>query len=139
MAVRTALQRVFRLHQQRRRRLVADALQRREDFDDGGAALVERFANGDFLLVERLEPRPRRLDVGLDVAHARRGIDQLLVERAPIVADRLDLAPELGLAFRRCAFLRADRIEFLIALLERVGIGLRRGRRAADDGDGAWT
>ena len=66
-------------------------------FDDDAAALVERFAQSGFLRVERVEPPAGRLDVGLDLAHARRGIDQLLVERAAILADRLDLAPELGL------------------------------------------
>ena len=63
------------------------------------AAFVERFANERFLLVERLQPRPRRVDAGLDIAHARGGIDELLIERATILADRLDLAPQLRLAF----------------------------------------
>ncbi|MGC1352940.1 MAG: hypothetical protein WA858_24680 [Xanthobacteraceae bacterium] len=53
----------------------------------------------------------------------------MLAERAPIVADGFNLAAELGLILRRCAFLRADRVEFLIALFERFRIGLRRGGR----------
>ena len=48
------LQRVFRLHQKCRRRLMPYPLQHGENFDDHGAALVERFTNKNFLLVERL-------------------------------------------------------------------------------------
>ena len=120
MAVRTRLQRILGLDQQRRRRLMPDPLQRRENLDDRGAPLVERFAKQLFLLVERLEARLRRLDARLDIAHARRGVDELLVERAPIVAERVDLALELRLAFRRLALPRARRFEFLIALFEGV-------------------
>ena len=101
------LQRIFGLDQQRRRRLTADALQRGKDFDDRGLPLVERFTQCGLPLVERLEPRLGGGDVSLHVAHARRGIDELLIERAPIVAERVDLAPKLGLAFRRRALLRS--------------------------------
>ena len=118
------LQRILRPHHQRRRRLAADALQRGEDFDDHGAALVERFLKVLFPLVERLQARLRRLDVGLDVADARRGIDELLIERAAVVAEGLDLELELGLASADCALLGARRVELLVVLLERVGIGL---------------
>ena len=123
------LQRVFGPNQQRRRRLAPDALEGGKDFNDRGTAFVERLANGAFLVVERLEPRTRRLDGCLDVAHACGGVDELLVERAAIVANALDLAPKLRLAFRRRALLRPNSVEFLIVLLERVGIALRRCNR----------
>ena len=48
------LQGVFRLHQECRRRLMPYPLQHGEDFDDHGAALVERLTNETFLFVERL-------------------------------------------------------------------------------------
>ena len=107
-----------------------DPLQGGENFDDHRAAFVERFLKKALLLVERLETSFGRLDACFDAAHARGGIDELLVERAPIVAERLDLAFELGLVFRRLALLGARRFEFLIALLESIRIGRRRsGRR----------
>ena len=119
------LQRVLRPHQQGRRRLMADPLQRREDLDDDAAALLERSAKNMFALVERLGARLRRFDAGLDVAHARGGVDELLVERAPIVTDRVDFPLELRLDFRRLALLGASRLEFLIVLFEGVRVGSR--------------
>ena len=107
-----------------------DPLQGGENLDDHGAAFVERFLKKTFLLVERLETSFGRLDACFDAAHARGGIDELLVERPPIVAERLDLAFELGLVLRRLALPGARRFEFLIALLESIRIGRRRsGRR----------
>ncbi len=133
MAVRNARKRILGLHDQRRRRFVPHPLQGGEDFDDHGAALVERFAKQPLALVERLEARLRRLDAGLDVAHPRGGIDELLIERAPIVGNRRDLALELLLVLGRDALLGARGIELLIMLPERVGIHVqrhaRRGRR----------
>ena len=58
----------------------------------------------------------RRVDIGLDVADARRGVDELLVEFAAIRAERLDLDPELGLVFHRLALPGARGVEFLIVL-----------------------
>ncbi len=76
------------------------------------------FCNELFLLVERRQARLRRVDIGFDVADARRGVDQLLIELAAVRAQRLDLAPQLGLAFRRIALTRARGVEFLIVLFE---------------------
>ena len=42
--------------------------------------------------VERLEPVLRRRHLGLDRANPRRRVDQLLIELAAVLADRLDLA-----------------------------------------------
>ena len=120
------LQRVFGPNQQRRRRLTPDALEGGEDFNDRGTAFIEGLANGVLLVVERLEPHTRRLDGCLYIADARGGVDELLVERAAIVPNAFDLAPKLRLAFRRRPFLRPNSVEFLIVLLERVGIALRR-------------
>ena len=63
---------------------------------------------------------------------ARGGIDQLLVELAPVVADRFDLALELGLVLQRPALLGAERFEFLVALPS----GCRHWRPAASGGTG---
>ena len=120
---------ILGLHDQRRRRFVPHPLQGGEDFDDHGAALVERFAKQPLALVERLEARLRRLDAGLDVAHARGGIDELLIERAPIVGNRRDLALELLLVLGRDALPGARGIELLIMLPERVGIHVQRHAR----------
>ena len=67
----------------------------------------------------------RRIDARLDVAHARGGVDQLLVERAPVFAERVDLALELGLVFGRLPLFGADGVELLVVLFEGFGIGLR--------------
>ena len=115
---------VLGLHQKRRRRLMANALQHREDFSNDRATLVKRLPEIRFPIVERFQARPCRLDSGLDIANAGRGIDELLIERATVLAQRIDLAFELRLAFRRLALLRADCIKLLIALPERGGVGL---------------
>ncbi len=123
-------QRVLGLDQQRRRRPAADPLQGGEDFHDGGLPLRERRREQMFAVVERLEARLRRLDARFDVTHARGGVDELGIERAAVGAERLDLALELGLVFLGLAPSGAGGFELLIALLERVGVGLgRRGGR----------
>ena len=73
------------------------------------STIVPRRSSSDFwnscsLLVERLKARLRRVDIGLDVADARGGVDELLIERAPVGAHGLDLDLELGLGFHepRC-------------------------------------
>ncbi len=122
------LQRILRPHQQRGRRLLPDALQSGEYFDDHAASLVERFLKDLFAVVERLQARLRRIDLRLDVADARRRFDELLIKRPPILAERLDLQPELGLAVCRLTLLGADRIKLLVVLLERI-FGRRGARR----------
>ena len=48
------------------------------------------------------------------------GVDQVLIELAPVGADLFDLAFERGFGFGGFALLIARRFEFLVALLERV-------------------
>jgi len=95
---------------------------------------------GVFLLIKRIEPALARIDIGLDVAHVRCGIDQLRIEIAAILAEHLNFAAQLGLRFGGIARPRQRRVQFLVALFERVGRvwplvssglrgGLRRGRR----------
>ena len=57
-----------------------------ENLDDRAAALVERLPKRSLLFIERLEPRPRRVDIGLDVADLRRRVDELLIEFAAVLA-----------------------------------------------------
>ena len=64
-----------------------------------------------------------------DRRHARR-FDDLLIELAPVVADRLDLALELGLVLQRLLCSARSASSSLLALLER-----RRGWRAASRRD----
>jgi hypothetical protein len=120
------LQCVFRLDQKRGRRLPPDTLEGCQNLNDDVAAICERFLKQMFLIVEWQETRPGRLDTGFDVADTCGGVDQLLVELGSILTQRLDFAPELGLAVCRIALLGAHRIEFLILLLERVRAGRRR-------------
>src|SRR5262244_2154135 len=72
--------------------------------------------------------------------HAGRGVDDLLIEFAPIVADRLDLALEPRFALERSALLGAERFQLLVACFERTeicgwGLGRRRARRLRRRGD----
>ena len=67
--------------------------------------------------------------LGFDLADARGGIDQILVELAAVVADRFDLASKLGLIFCRNPLVRTDGVELMITLFDGFGIGLRGGRR----------
>jgi hypothetical protein len=100
-------------------------LQSGENFDDGGAPFVERFLKQALPVVERFEARSRRFNAGLDFAHVRGRVDQLLIERAPIVSDRLYFVLELGLVFRRLALRGARGFELLIARFQRLGVGVR--------------
>ncbi len=111
------LERILRPHHQRRRRLPADALQRGEDFGDGAAAVVERFAERLLPLIERRQTRPRGVDIGLDVADFCGGVDELLIELAAVLAQHRDFGPQLELALRGIALAGERRIEVLIALL----------------------
>ena len=130
------LERILRPHHERRRRLPPDALQGGEYFDNHVAALGERFTKQFFLLIEWLQASPRRVDTGLDVADSRGGADEILIKFATVLAQRLDLDPQLGLALHRIALAGERGVEFLIVLLERVdlirrrcdGRGRRRGR-----------
>ena len=83
------------------------------------------FSNSRSLLVERPKARLRRVDIGFDVADFCRSVDQLLIEFSPVVAQGVDFAFKLGLAFRRAALVRQRRVQLLVALLECVGIGGR--------------
>ena len=132
---------VLRTHQQSGRWLPANALQSREDFNDNGLPLVERFLEEPFLLVERVEASLARVDFGLDVTHAAGGLDQLLIELAAIPTEHLDFAAQLGLRLCRITLSRHSRIELLIALLEGVGgnrrlAGCGRLRQCLRTGDG---
>ena len=85
------LQRIFRPHDERRRRLAAHTLQSGEDLDDHVAALIERLTQQLFLLVERHQARPRRVDIRFDIADSRGGADKVLIEFMAVLAQRLDL------------------------------------------------
>ena len=79
-----------------------------------------------FVVVERFEPRLGGGDLGLEIARARGGVDQFLIELAPVGADLLDLALERGLGVGGFALGVAGVLEFLVALLE---VGRNRGLR----------
>src|SRR5262249_45371339 len=111
---------VFGADQQSRRRLAADPLESGDDFNDDRLPLLERLAQQSFLLVERIEPGLRRNDPGLDIAHAGCGLDQLGIELAAILTERLDFAAQFGLRFCGIALPRQGCVQFLIALLEDV-------------------
>ena len=117
------LQRVLRCHQHRRRRIAADALQRRQHIADEVAARVERRTQGPLLLVERRQPLLAGRDLVLDDAHARGNVDELAVELAAVVADLIDLTAQIGFGLARLLLLAAEDLQFLVALIQRVELG----------------
>jgi hypothetical protein len=52
------------------------------------------------LRTERVEPCLGRINIGFDLAHLRCSINQLLVEFAAILTERLDFSAQLGLGLR---------------------------------------
>ena len=120
------LQRIFRPHQERRRRAPSGALQRCQHLDDLGAARIERVANLLLAAIERTQPRFGVVDPRLDAAHLGCDVDQLLVELAAVLADRGDIGFQFLLKLGCFFLLLAGGLEFLLALLDGVG---RRGRR----------
>ena len=120
------LQRVFRAHHQRGRRLPADTLQSGEDLDNDGAALLQRRLDNLLPFVERLELCLRHINARLDVADVSGTVDELFIERRAIGVDRLDFALEFYLRVQRRPLLGTGRVEFLIVLPEHVGCRLCR-------------
>ena len=115
------MQRVLGPHQQGRRRTPAGALQGGQHLDNLGAARIERAAN--FLLadIERPQPRLGIADLGLDAAHLRGDVDQLLIELAAVLSDRRDIGLEFLLRVGGVLLLGARGFEFLLALLDGIG------------------
>ncbi len=122
--------RVLGPHKKRGRRLPSDALQGGENFNDDVAALGKRLSKNLFPLVERHQARLCGVNIGLNAADARCGIDEILIELATILAQRFDLDAQFGLVFHRAALAGECRVEFLIVLRKRVCLARRlcRGR-----------
>jgi hypothetical protein len=76
------------------------------------------------IVVERLEARLGFADPVLRRAQPRRGVDQRLIELAPVLADGVDFLLEPGLGLGRLALLRTDRLKLPVALAQRVDRGL---------------
>jgi len=117
------LQRVFGPDQQGRRRAPARALQGGQHLGDLGAARIKRATNLLLAGVERAQPHLGVADFGLDAAHLRGDVDQLLIELAAILPDCRDIGLELLLGVRGAFLLRAGGLEFLLARLESIGRG----------------
>ncbi len=109
---------------------MSDALQSRQYLNDRGTPLVERLLKDLFTPVEGLQARLRVVDLRLDIAHGCCRLDKLAVERPPIIAERLNLQPELGLAVHGLALLGPNSVELLIVPSECIvgGRRLTRGR-----------
>jgi hypothetical protein len=111
------LQRVFRPHQKRRWRLSPDALKCSQNLNDHVAPFFERLLEELFSFVERVQTQPCRLDLAFDAADAGCRVDELFIERSPVLADRGDLRSQLCLTVRRLPLLSADGVKLLIMLL----------------------
>jgi hypothetical protein len=98
----------------------ADPLQRRQYLGGDAAPLLQRSPHRLLAIIERLETCLRLRDPLFDGDHTRRGLDELLIEFAPVVADRLDLALEPCLGLERPTLLGADSFQLLIACFESI-------------------
>ena len=112
------LQGILSRDQEGRRRVAADALQRRQHLGHDRRAVFQRLPQRLLAHVERPQPLLRVGHLRLHGADARRRVDQLLVELTAIVADRFDLALELGLRLDRLFLLGLDGFEILAVLLQ---------------------
>ncbi len=102
-----------------------------EYFDNYIAALGERLTKQFLLFIEWLEAGPCRIDIVFDASDPRGSADEVLIKFATVLAQRLDLDPQLGLILYRVALARERGVEFLVVLLDRVacnGRGRRRGQ-----------
>ena len=91
-----------------------------QDLADDATPVLERFADRLLAIIERLDALVGSNDRGLDGAHALGRFDQLGVELAAVAGNRFDVALEFCLVLERAPLLTAQRIELLIALLERI-------------------
>jgi len=83
-------------------------LQRRQHVADDVAALVERRAQGAFVLVQRRQALFGGRDLVLDGAHACGDVDELTVELAAVVADPVELEAQIVLGLARLLLLAPD-------------------------------
>ena len=126
------LQRIFRAHQQRGRRVAADPLQRREHLGDHRAAAGERAADRSSRCSRACCSRALgRRDALLDGADVGGRADQQRIELAAVLADRVELGLELGGELGRPLLLGLDLFQFL---LPRALGGLGRDRDAGRPG-----
>src|SRR5712671_2480535 len=114
--------------------MTPDALQSGQYLGDGGAAAFKRFAERPFAVVQWFEPAFGFGDPVFGVAQPRGAVDQGLVELAAVLADGVNLFLELGLGFRSLFLLDADRLKLLVALAERIELGLGLQRKQGKKG-----
>src|SRR5262249_23441407 len=116
------------------------ALQGRQHLGNDAAPLLERCPQRLLPLVEWPHALLPLGDSLLDASDASGAFDKLLIELAPVVGDRFDLALEPGLVLEGASLLVAQRLELFLVLLERVELawrrdgGLSRGRRGLGGG-----
>ncbi len=125
------LQSVLGADDERRRYLSSHALQGGEHLGDHVVPLLERCPQRPLAVVELRQALLSVGDALFHAADAGHGVDDLLVELAAVVTDRLDLAFELGLVIERLLLLGAHRLEFLIALFDRGALLVVLRRRVA--------
>ena len=132
-------ERVFWSHHHRRRRPVAHPLKRGEHLGEHVPALEERGMQGRLVGGERLDPALGQVDRRLEVLDPLAGVDQGLVERRPVLVERVDLLAEFRLALLRQVDVAGDRVELRFARLlggvrrvgrGRQGTGAKEGRQA---------
>src|SRR6516225_12238643 len=100
--------------------MAANPLQGREHLGNDVAALLQEDAQRLLAIVQLGKARFRLLDPIFHRGYPRGRIQNLLVELAAVVPNELDLSLELCLLFQGFSLLGAERLEFLVALLETV-------------------
>ena len=87
-----------------------------EHFCEQRTASLERFADRALVFIERLQSRLACGNTLLDHAHARGGIDQLLIQFPPVAGDGVDLLAQLGFRFEGFLAFGLQRLVFLVTL-----------------------
>ncbi|MEI2735993.1 MAG: hypothetical protein V9G24_15205 [Rhodoblastus sp.] len=114
------LQHVLGLHQQRRRRAMAHALQHGQHFGDHVAPALERAADRFLAARQPVEPLLDLGHAGVRLRHLGGRVQKRLIEPRAVLADRLDLGLDFRALFGGSRNSVLDAAQFELLALDRI-------------------